>query len=168
MKSVIKFALTAFILCAAILAVHLTIQSFESHRQGRLPLQALLMTAISDSGGAIIEVDHSNSKIINYTPRMEAMLGYPPGFLADKTLDVLMPDWFREAHQTLMQNYQPKEAGSTAVVRCWMPHQDGSTVEVVVSVFLNKASGHLLALVIPSERVHFKDMVRVRNQTAER
>lgn len=161
-----KAIMSATILVVVAMTAQFVAEKYNARRQSGLPLQARLMMSIAETGGALVEVDQATEKITDYTHSLEDMLGYSPGALRNEGLGVLMPPWFREAHHQIVAGYRPDTNNTAAMARCWMVRHDGSMLDVVISVFPSHVSGRLVALVIPAERVRFKDMLPPKNQTA--
>lgn len=155
---IVKVLLTLIILFLVIWAAQSAIRDVEFTRGRNLPMQVRLMDAIVDTGGAIVEVDQSTGTILRCTTNLETMLGYSSESLKGKSLDVLIPQWFHAPHRKLMSDYRPVDGGGTIILKCFIPRNDGSLAEMVVSVFL-VPSGNLIALIRPSERVRFKDVL---------
>jgi PAS domain-containing protein len=164
---VIRFLMTLLILSLLIWAAQYSIQSIASLRRRNLPMEVRLMDAIVSTGGAIVEVDASTGTIVHCTTNLEKMLRYPAGSLKGQPLDILIPQWFQEAHRKIIAHRHPIEGGETIIIKGCIPRSDGTLTEVVVSVFL-VPSGNLIALIRLSEKVRFRDMLTLPSTSLPR
>ncbi len=135
------------------------VETFRTAQRNKLILPVRLMAMIMETGGGVMEVDDKTMDIIECTSQVEKIFGYESGELIGQNLDVVLPKWFRDQHHKSVEAYNAAGGIKMAMIRCRGLHRDGTEIDIVTSVFLNKQSGHVLALILPSAQVHFYDMI---------
>lgn len=149
----LKLAATAVIVGIMVFTATHLYEDMNEREHNELPIQVRLMTAVSETDGGIIEIDPLTLQITSCTAAAENLFGYSKQSLAGQNLDVLLPSWFRREHHEIMRHRQKHHDG-VEVAQCEAVRKDGSSVEIATIVFSNKVSGKLMALVIPSNKVH--------------
>ena len=148
----VKAAATLFILAFMCLTGTALYRKMAERQQSQLPVQVRLMTAVSETGGGIIEVDPLTLQITSATAAADSLFGYPRGGLAGNSLDVLIPTWFRSEHRDIIKQRQSGNNG-VEVIQCQAVRHDGSFISIATMVFSGQASGRFVALVIPGDKM---------------
>lgn len=161
----VKAAFTALIVAFMTITGATLYQKMAERQHSQLPVQVRLMTAVSETGGGIVEVDPLTMEITSATAAADALFGYPRNGLAGRSLDVLVPDWFRNEHREIILHRNPASTG-IEIIQCQAVKKDGSFVSIATMVFSNQISGRLVALVIPGDKMrsHYAPSVARNSQ----
>lgn len=148
-------------ICIMLIAAATAISFSQSAREklgSAMGPEVRFVSAILDGGGGFVEIDRESMQVTSLSDSAAAMLGYTQEEMQNKSLKDLLPAWFHQNHQELVKYYHSGSSDVSAVARCWAVRKDTSGIEVVVSIFPSQTSRRLVALIVPSDRVQFKDM----------
>lgn len=122
---------------------------------------ARLLVSLHDTHTGVVEVRGLNNEIYFASPVACELLGYLPGELNGAPISKILPPGFRGIHETKVKESFRSVINNTrkhrvSTMRCFGFRKDGSTVEIVVRVFVSPNG--IFALINSFDEMAYLDM----------
>ncbi|HSG63261.1 MAG TPA: PAS domain S-box protein [Pseudomonadales bacterium] len=132
--------------------------------QRELIVSRAYLSALAEQSKALVwvEVDAETHKIIGWSLGAQKMLGYTHAEAIGQSIDMLVPDAFREKHHhafdKAIETGEFSHAGTTQIIHCAAQMKNGELVEVIIVTRMVEVEGSILffSLIERAADVHFK------------
>ena len=124
------------------------------------------LNALAEQSKALVwvEVDAKSHRIIGWSIGAQRMLGYTHAEAIGQSMDILVPDAYRQQHNDAFDKAvttgEFSHQGTTQIIRCAARRKGGETVDVIIVTRMVEVEGSILffSLIERASDVHFNSI----------